>query len=84
MACIFKLSSSSQPDDSSKTPTATATAATTNSSGKKKSSRHHKVHAIPIAEDVNCPPTGYQYRIRMSDGSLHTVNANTLKLVLEL
>lgn len=72
------LSYSKQQDDDSKTPTSATT--TTNSSGKKKGSKHHKVHAIPIAEDANCPPASYRYRVKMKDGTLQLVNANTLRL----
>jgi len=76
---IQTLFCSKQLDDNdAKTPTPSVATAT-NSSGKKKSSKHHKVHAIPIAEDAACPPASYQYRVKMDDGSLRLVNANTLR-----
>ena len=79
------LSCSEQLDeDGSKTPTAAtatvAAATTTNSSGKKKG-RHYKIYAVPIAEDANCFPASYQYRVKMKDGSLQVVNATTLRSV---
>ena len=78
------MSGSKQPDENGTPATAaaatTTTTATTTSSGKKKG-RHHKIHAIPIAEDANCLPSSYQYRIRMKDGSLQVVNATTLRSV---
>ena len=75
------FSCSKQQDDGSKTPNTTLAGASgaVNSSGKKKSSRHHKVHAIPIADDAKCLPASYQYRVKMKDGSLQTVKATVLR-----
>ena len=72
---ISLLSFSKQPGENGKTPTTA-----TNSSWKKKG-RHYKIHAIPIAEEVNCPPSSYQYRVRMQNNTLQIVNASALRYV---
>ena len=76
--CYYASFASTQSNDA---PPSTPynTSATSSSSSKKKSSRR-KSYSTPIAIDATCPPSAYQYTVKMSDGLVKVVPASSLRL----